>query len=176
MSRNTKAKEEILAFLLDNPDQKFYLTQIAHTTGIADSTVQQILEEQVKKRFLIKEKVGNLSYYSLNSDNPLVKQAKIERTLQEMAHLIEKLKDVSEKVILFGSSAFGKDTGESDIDLFVLSNNEREVREIIFKAKKKRRITAVVKNYPGWVALEKENKYLYNEINKGIILWEKKYE
>jgi len=169
-------REKILNFLLDNSEEKFYLTQIAQHTNVPDSTVQHVLENQIGEYFLTKEKIGNLSFYQLKKDNPLVKQAKITRTLKEIAFLIDRLREVSQKIILFGSCARGEDTRESDVDLFVLANEKRFAEEVIRQVKTGRKVRAIVKSYPEWVSMKEREKYLLSEINKGQVLWEQKHE
>lgn len=176
MKRNTGAKEKILNFLLDDPEGNFYLTQIAQGTAVADSTTQHVLENQISDDFLTKEKVGNLSYYRLNTDNPLVKQAKITRTLQEIAPLVECLWEFSQKIILFGSCAIGEDTRQSDIDLFVLTGEKDEVRGVISRFKSRRKIQAIIKNYLEFSETREKDNYFYEEINKGRVLWEAKHD
>ncbi len=169
-------REKILNFLLDNSEEKFYLTQIARGTAVPDSTVQHVLEKQIGEDFLTKEKMGNLSFYQLKKDDPLVKQAKITRTLKEIAFLIKKLKEVSQKIILFGSCAQGENTNKSDVDLFVLANEKRFAEEVIRQVKTGREIRAIIKTYPEWLSMKEREKYLLSEINKGRALWEQKHE
>ena len=175
MKRNRAAKEAVINYLLENPDKRFYLTQIAAATSVSDTTVQRILEIEVRRKFVVKEKTGNLSYYFVDLENPLVREAKISRTLGEIAELIDQIKEDSVKIILFGSCAKGEDTADSDIDLLVLANRKEFIEEAIRRQKAKRVIRVITKTYPEWVSLPKENAYLYGEINKGRVLWERRY-
>ena len=49
--------------------------------------------------------------------NPSIKNFKIFMTINELTPLANTLKETTEKIILFGSCATGKDTSESDMDL-----------------------------------------------------------
>lgn len=153
--------------MLDNPKENLYLAQIARETKLANSTVQHVLEKQLGDEYLAKEKVGNLSYYRLKTGSSLVKQAKIARTFEEIAGLIDSLQEISKKIVLFGSCARGEDTGQSDIDLFVLSNKKKEAEEIISRVKTRRKVRTIIKTYPEWVVLKEKKRYLYDEIDKG---------
>lgn len=175
MKRNRAVKKIVIDYLLDNPDKRFYLTQIATATSVSDSTVQRILEIEVRRKFVVKEKTGNLSYYFVDLGNPLVREAKISKTLGEIAQLINQIKEDSAKIILFGSCAKGEDTADSDIDLLVLSNKKDFIKNFVRRQKTKRPIRVIAKTYPEWVSLPKENAYLYSEINKGRVLWERRY-
>lgn len=45
--------------------------------------------------------------------------------------LVNKIKDLSKEIILFGSSSRGEDSGESDIDLFVLSHDPETIKKTV---------------------------------------------
>ncbi len=171
--RNTKAQQIVWNFLLDNTGKKFYLTQIAHKTKVSDSTVQQILEKKVKKELAKKEKLGNLSLYFIEQTNLLVKQEKILRTIECLKPLLKQLNKWSQKIILYGSAAFGKNMVESDIDLLVLSNEKDKVYEIFSKSKLKNKVKLVVKNFLEWVEIKEKDQFFFNQLNKGKVLWEK---
>lgn len=175
MKRNRAAKEAVISYLLDSPDKRLYLTQIAAATAVSDSTVQRILETEVRRKFVVKEKTGNLSYYFVDLENPLVREAKISKTLGEIAELINQIKEDSVKIILFGSCAKGEDTADSDIDLLVLANRKGVIQEAVRRQKTERIVRVITKTYPEWVSLPKENAYLYSEINKGRVLWERQH-
>ena len=171
--RNTNAKKIVWDFLLDNPDRRFYLTQVAQKTKVSDSTVQQILEKKVKKNLIKKEKLGNLSFYFLNQNNLLVKEEKILRTLKIIKPLVDQLKDWSQKIILFGSAASGENTAKSDFDLFILSNEKDRIYEIFSRSKIKNKVSLVVKNFLEWLQIKEKDKFFFSQVNKGKILWER---
>lgn len=158
--------------MLDRAGDKFYLTQIAEKTGISDSTVHNFLEKKVEEGLINKEKVGNLSYYWADLNDPILRQKKITRTINILSPLIEQLKEWSRKIILYGSAAEGRETKGSDLDLFVLSNNKNEVYEVFSKSEIKDSVELVVKNYPEWVEMKENDPYFVKEINRGKILWQ----
>jgi predicted nucleotidyltransferase len=91
-------------------------------------------------------------------------------TTTELNQLITDLKKITEKIILFGSCATGDDTSESDIDLFILTQDTKKVNDYLKKERLERTIQAVVVNAPGLVKLREKDKAFYQEINKGIVL------
>lgn len=171
MKRDTQVEKKILDFLLDHTGQKFYLTQIAKEVNISDSTVWQILEKKEKEGLVKKEKIGNLSFYCLDFTDPVIQQMKQLRTVKLLKPVVEKLKDCSQKVILFGSAAEGKDLANSDIDLFVLTGDKKAVLKIISQAKIGRKIQLVAKNILEWQKIKKEDKIFAEEVERGKILW-----
>ena len=117
------------------------------------------------------EKRGNMNFYSLNLDNLLARQFKITQTISELNGLINKLKPLSKRVILFGSCAEGLDTENSDIDMAIVSHEEQEVRKLIKQQKTTREIQPLIFNSKDFLALPDKDKLLYERIQKGNILW-----
>lgn len=173
MKRDMKAEKKIIDVLLDNiGGEKMYLSQIARAAGVSTSTCHQILEKRVANKEIERLKVGNLSIYFLDEDDPLVSQMKVARAIELLRPLLTKLEKVSQKIILFGSAAQGKNTAESDFDLFVLSNEKEQAQKIIRKSKIARKIQPVIKNFLEFMELKKKDKVFYEEINRGKVLWE----
>jgi len=172
INRNNQAQEIIWNFLLDHAGEKFYLTQIARQTNLSDSTVHQILESQVERNLIKKEKLGNLSFYSLDKSHPAIKLKKQLRTIFLIQPLINQLKEWSQKIILFGSAALGEDTSSSDIDLLIISKEKDKIYEIFSKAKIKNKVKLIVKNFLEWSKIKQKDKFFYEQINKGKVLWD----
>lgn len=170
--RDTKAEKKIFNFLLDHAGQKLYLSQIAIGSGASVSTCYQVLERITKEKLLTKEKMGNLSIYAVNLSDALNRQLKVLRTIELLKPLIERLTPFSRKIILFGSAGEGTDIAESDIDLFILTNEKDEARKIISKVKIGKKIQAIIKNALEFSELREKDKFFYEEIKKGRVLWE----
>lgn len=177
MKRDMKAEKKIMDVLLDNVSgEKMYLSQIARASDTSTSTCHQILEKKVAEGQIERVKFGNLRIYFLDQNDPLVSQMKVARAIELIRPLLKELQEVSQKIILFGSSAEGKDTTESDFDFFVLSDEKKEVQRIISKSEMGRKIQPLIKNFLEWTQMKKKDKFLYEEIKKGIVLWEEKNE
>jgi predicted nucleotidyltransferase len=75
---------------------------------------------------ILKEsKKGDLKLYSINMENPIVRQLKIFVNITDIYPSIKELKDKGTEVFLFGSAARGEDTEESDIDLLIITGFDR---------------------------------------------------
>jgi len=172
--RDRQAEKKIIDFLLDYTGKKHYLSIIAKGSGVSTSTCHQILEKKTKAGLVKKEKYGNLSLYTFDLDDPLVRQLKITRTVEILKKLVKELKKESQKIILFGSASLGRNTYQSDLDLFILTNEKQEVRRIIKKFKTKSKIQPVIKNILEFGKLKRKDKFFYEEINRGTVLWEAK--
>lgn len=173
MKRDMKAEKKIMDVLLDNVGgEKMYLSQIAKSSGVSVSTCHQILEKRVAKKEIEKVKMGNLNIYFLDQNDPSISQMKVARAIELLKPLLAKLQKVSQKIILFGSAARGKEEPDSDFDLFILTNEKKEAQGIIKESKIGQRIQPVIKNFLELMELKKKDRVFYEEINKGKILWE----
>jgi len=165
---------QILIFLARHPEQEFYVREIAQSINKSVGGTHKTLKSLRTLNFVIEKKSGKNIYYKVNTTNPSVKNFKIFMTTTELNQLINDLKDISEKIILFGSGSVGDDTASSDIDLFILSHDPEKVKTYLKKKRLGRTIQAVVVNATNLMKLKEHDKAFYQEINKGITLWEMK--
>ena len=174
MNLFSRAGMQLLSYLARNPGRELYQREIARETGISIGAVNQYLKGFLKMRIVSRKKRGRMFFYSLNMDNPVVRQFKVFLTVVDLSPLVERVKERSEKIILFGSCSDGTDVEESDIDLFILSEDRKEVRKELNKTKPKRRLSPVIFNSNEFVRLKKEDQPFYDRIMKGIELWRNK--
>jgi predicted nucleotidyltransferase len=167
---------QILTFLARNPDKQFYIREIAKIMNKSVGGTHKTLKSLKEMNFIKENKSGKNIYYQINQMNPSIKNFKIFMTINELTTLVNKLKEISEKIILFGSCANGEDNDKSDIDLFVLTNEKGKVNKKILNTKFNRKIQAVVVNTGDLMKIKEKDKGFYQEINKGITLWDVKNE
>jgi len=167
---------QILIFLARNPDKQFYLREIARILNKSVGGVHKTLKSLHIMGFVKENISGKNVYYRINHMNPSIKSFKIFMSINELNSLVNCLKNISEKIILFGSCVTGEDTIDSDIDLLILTVDKDSVTECIKKKKFDRKIQAVVVNATEFIKLKEQDKAFYQEINKGITLWDVKNE
>ena len=167
----TKSEQIILKFLSKHTGETLYESEIAKSAFISVGSANQCLKELHNKEMVNLEKKGNMNFYSLNLENPLVRQFKITQVISQLNRVIAKLKSLTERIILFGSCAEGLDTKESDIDLAIISGEEDKVRKLIKGQKIDREIQALIFSQSEFMALSQKDKPLFERIQKGIILW-----
>lgn len=165
---------KLLSFLAENPGKDFYQRELAKEAGISVGAANAYLNVFERNNFVRSKKRGRIFFYSLNQDNQVVRQFKVFLTVLRLSPLIEDLKEHSEKVILYGSCAEGADTGESDVDLFILSREKDAVKKAISKYKSGKKISPLILNANEYARLGINDKPLYDNINKGIELWSKR--
>ncbi|MFC1546288.1 nucleotidyltransferase domain-containing protein [bacterium] len=172
------ATQKVLQFFLFHPDQKFYEREIAYKVKIGLATSHRVLNALVKEKAIEKVLYGNRCYYNLNLSNIFLKEYKLFVNLLMMENIVDKIKSISNKIVLFGSMAKGEDVEKSDIDLYIVSSYPQKVQRIINKltdSKKTmgRKIQAVIVK-PEEVMQGKRDEVFLDEIRKGNkILWER---
>lgn len=169
----SKSQQIILKYLSKHSGENLYESEIAKKAFISAGSANQCLKELHKQDMVRLSKKGSMNFYSLNLDNPLVRQFKITQTISELNGLIGKLKPFTAKIILFGSCAEGIDTPDSDIDLAIISADEDKVRKLIKSQRIDREIQALIFAQNEFMSLPDKDKPLYERIQKGIVLWRK---
>lgn len=164
--------QKILYFLIDHPIRNFLESEIQKSTKISKSGVNYALRELVNTDFLFRNKRGKAFFYTLNHKNLIVKQLKVIETITQINGLLKKIKPVTSKIILFGSSSRGENTADSDIDLLIISRNKDLVLKQIKKHKNKRKIQSIICTNLSFIEKKETDPVFYEQVNKGIILWE----
>lgn len=171
---NTTNVLKVLSFLARNPAKEFLGSEIQKAVSISRAGVYIALRELVKQKLVFKTKKGRILMYSVLYDEPVIKQFKVMQNTQFLKPVVEKFKPFSEKIIFYGSASRGEDDPESDIDLFILAKDPKAVKDIASKLKMKKKIQAVIKSPSESADSYEKEKVFYEEVNRGITLWEKK--
>lgn len=168
----TTAQQKILAFLGENTGEEFQEKEISKETGVKKSAVNLALRPLVNRKLINRRKIGRSSLYSADANNNLIREVKIILSILALEPLVEKLKSESIKIVLFGSLATGINKRNSDIDLFALTNNPKSVRKLINESAFAERIQLIAKTPVEMLKINKNKPLLFQEIEKGRVLWE----
>jgi len=166
--------QKIIFFLIQNPGKEYFDRQISKITGVSRAGTNFALRKLAKEGLLIREKKGRMYFYKTPSNDIFIKYLKILQNIIFLRPLIEKLKKAVLRVVLYGSAAKGENADESDVDIFIMTREPREVQSLIFKAKLRERIQYITNTPNDFIKSKKNNPAFYNEIEKGVVLWEKK--
>ena len=103
-----------------------------------------------------------------------MKAFRLFENLLELTCLVNELKQYAREIILFGSCAKGEDDNNSDIDLFVVADNDNHqvIREAISGYEISRQINPVLVDTLELMDMEENDKVFLDEIYNGIRLWE----
>ena len=122
-----KTKRAVLALLLTNPQESFYLRQIVRSAGLGQGAVQRELQRLTEGGLLLRRQQGHQVFYQANQDSPIFKELKtlVVKTAgmgDILRQALSGLKDRIKAAFLYGSFATGKDRPASDIDLVVIGD------------------------------------------------------
>lgn len=139
---------KVLEVFFDDPLPQgigFQLREISRKIKLAPKSVKLYLEELEKAKLIIKKehRIHKYPVYYANRDNnyfKFLKRLDIQRKIKEsglLDYLNEKC--MPDVIILFGSASKGEDIKESDVDLY-LQSEEKKISPDKFEKKLKRRI------------------------------------
>jgi len=167
------ASIKILYVLALDPSRSMYQREIARAAGVSVGSANRILNRLVELGFVEKEEKGKIHLYKFKLTDPASRALKILFNILKLKPLLEELAPLTRRIILFGSCAEGMDHGESDIDLFILTEHKEKASRIIHRYEGRRHISPIIVTMTEYVKLRNENTQLYREILKGITLWER---
>lgn len=170
--------QKVLRFLSLHQEKPCYEREVAKGAKISYGSANSVLRELHKSGLLQRTTQGKMCYYSIDMNNPHVREFKILVNILTLEPIVERLKAYSSKVVLYGSWAEGTDTEQSDIDLFVISSEERHVKKIVNKFSEtervaSRKIQVIVYEPADLINIEKREKVFLGQVEKGKVLWER---
>jgi len=168
----------LLRFLGRNYHEGFYVREIARALDLGLGTVSETLARLSEAGLLHREERGRLVVYRAAMESPLLREMKICATLIEINPLILRLQRDARRAILFGSAATGEDTDESDIDLFIETDDASSATESIaaVQAVLDREISSIILTPGEFRSLKARDQALYERILGGKVLIEEHNE
>ena len=164
---------KVLYMFHEKPREELHEREVVRRTGISEGSANKILRKLSEVEVLERDKKGRMVFYRLNMKNAVARQFKVLFNVYSLNKLVNEIKQDSKKVMLFGSCSEGTDTEESDIDLFILTNEKNVVGSKISSYQgTDRKIAPIIVNSNEFVQLRKNDKPLYDRVLKGIVLWE----
>jgi len=148
-------------------------SKIAKNLGLSIGSVFEVLKNLNKIGLVNGTRIGRAIIYEPVRSHPMMKSFRVFDNLSELNELVLSLKEYSRKIILFGSCSRGEDTLDSDIDLFVLADDDKQtqVRRLISEFDLDREIKPVIVDTHELMEMQSSDKVFYQEIMKGIELW-----
>jgi len=170
--------QRVLSLLAKFSDKEFYERQIARRIGIGYGSAHRAVDELYSTGVIKRRQEGKMYFYSVDPSNPIVIEFKKLVNLILIEPLGEELKNASNRVILYGSCAQGTDTSESDVDLFVVSNNKDKILEAVSNFRFPQgfediHIQAIVKTPIELLEAKGPEQAFIEEVERGIVLWER---
>ena len=163
----------ILSTLAWQPDRWLHQREVAKEAGVSLGSANRLLKGLVEGNLVKYERRGSLHTYRFNLKSPVARQFKVLLNVCELEPLTRRLAESSTRIILYGSCAKGTDGANSDIDLFILTEDKKKAEELINETTTKHGISPIILDGPEYSSLKNGDKSLYDEIERGVTLWEK---
>jgi len=124
----TKVQQRVLAVLFGNHERSFYGNELIALAGSGSGAVQRELAQLEAAELVTVKRVGNQKHYQANPLSPVF--AELRGLILKTSGLVDVLRaslaplaPQIEGAFIFGSVAKNKDTAQSDIDLFVITQH-----------------------------------------------------
>ena len=112
---------KVLDWFLEHPSTGVYINYLARILNISPASAKQFLDEYTQEGILITEPYGNTRQFTLNNDDFVVKSLKRTHILARLKHAgIMETGSSMITLAVYGSTATGTYTENSDIDLLVI--------------------------------------------------------
>lgn len=126
----SKVRGKLLGILFSNPDEKYYLSELARLVAASAGNVQRELERFIRDELILREKKGSLVFYFPNPRHALFPEIRslVLKTVGiegELRALVNQRKEIK-LALLYGSFARNEEKGESDVDLLIVSDKNLE--------------------------------------------------
>ena len=169
-------EEKILKILFEEPNKEFHIRNLARLTKLNPSTVSYTTEKLAKESILLREKSNDLNTVIVKADTESQKYK-----LKKKSYNLQKIFDSGlvtylntnlayPTIILFGSYAKAENHQESDIDLFIISEEKKKPELGKYEAILKAEIQVFIHTKKEFIKLMKTNSELINNVVNGTIL------
>jgi predicted nucleotidyltransferase len=170
--------QKVLSLLAKFSDQEFYEREVARKLGVSTGSANRALNELYSTGVVSRRQRGKMYFYSIDSSNAALIELKKLVNLMLVEPLVEELKKISNRIVLYGSCALGTDTSESDIDLFVVSDSKEDATDAISDFKLTRgyeniHIQPVIRTSVELLEGGEPERAFMEEVDRGVVLWER---
>ena len=161
----------ILTMLARSPEQEYYVREIAKKIDASVSGCYTALCNLEVEKLVVARTSGKNKYFKVNPDNIGIRFFKVFVSIQELSGVMEKLRDITVKIILFGSCARGEDVLDSDVDLLVVTEDTKTVKDLVPKKIGERKLKPIIIKPSQLIQMKEKDNAFYNEVHEGIALW-----
>src|SRR4030042_1872847 len=120
---SSRTRAEIFKLLYGAAEEELHIREIERRTNLNDRTIRQEVLKLLKLYLVIDRKDSNRVYYRANKSNPLYPDIRnlVLKTIGMVDLFRSALKDKPvQMAFIFGSISEGKETADSDEDLFII--------------------------------------------------------
>ena len=166
---------KVAELIFNQPTRVFHIRLLEKETGFSTTAVTKAIDELRTFKIITVDKTPITTNVQANLDSDSYRFYKIVFNLYRLKNhtLIDKLVDLfkhPKAIILFGSFAKGEDLEKSDIDILIITSNNKpkDVDKLILNYEKEfnRRINLIILH-----SLDKSERQFKNSIANGIVLY-----
>jgi DNA-binding MarR family transcriptional regulator len=163
---------ETLIFLGRHPQNSYYVRELATILSIRIGSASGQLRKLQESGLIAGEQKGRTLLFRATISHPVVREAKIFATLQELSPYIPTGKTAIVRFILFGSCAVGEDSDESDIDLFIETTDRAAAQALLSRPASgiSRKISPIIVSPEEALQLRTRDRPLFERIHAGKVL------
>lgn len=163
---------KLLKVMFNRPGYEMYQKEIINESGLSPNTAVPLLNKLTSYGIIRENTVAGTKFYSIVKENSVLKQFKI---LVNVANIYELTREFPQniEIYLFGSSARGEDFENSDIDILIVANGNKELLSKIKEEIKdrltislNREVNTIVYTPIGYANLYNKEKAFYDSIEK----------
>ncbi len=167
----------IISLLAKFYDTEFHEREIARKIGVSYGSANKILNELHTAGVLVRHQKGKMLFYSFNPHDPALTQLKILLNIELLRPLVARMKELSSRIVLYGSCARGEDISQSDVDLYVITEHTEKAARIIRAFRFARgfehiEIEPVILSPLEMLKSEKNDPEFQSLVREGIVLWD----
>ena len=118
--------------------------KLAEEMKLSQSSVSMILRKMETNGVVTCRQAGKTLGYRAVAGHPLLKAFRVFENQLMLQTLVQSIRSECRQIILFGSCATGEDLIDSDIDLFVLTDESDTIREKMKRYECERELNPVV--------------------------------
>jgi len=186
MARVRKPQPTHESILFVTPEQKVLRLLISEpTTTFTLRTISSRLKgvrglggvEGIMKILTVLEELDMVSFVDnrravrLQDDNSTVRLLKTLSAACDLEGLINSLKPLSSKGILFGSRASGTYLSDSDYNLFIVGNDKQEIEKITSGHPLGKRLDVTIWPPDQYAKMKDRDPKLEDTLSRGVVLW-----
>ena len=178
----TKIEVQIAKYLFKHYKDRYNARQLARILNVNHSHASKLCNILADKKLLVKEDIGNSTFFSYRYDNKLaikfmeymlsLEENDFPKWLSALSHSLKKLNGCIEMRLVFGSSVKTKDFNDVDILLMYNSEKAKDVKKIkdgIRKSELVEKPIRYVDITEKDILQNKENKIFYNMLSESVV-------
>jgi len=154
-----------LRFFLSHSSTKIYAEKLLKSIKISKKSLLKALAELEDCGLIGSELQGRTKLYSLNRNDPVVMQLKRMLTMTEIVPQLRNLEGKAE-IYIYGSAARGEDIEDSDLDILVVTKENRSTIMKGFGGLPQDKLNVVIMTQFEYAELSRKDKAFYERVEK----------